>query len=502
MPDQNPATEGRLLAPESGVTVRMYDMGPGDCFLLAFRGDDGKARYVLIDCGCIGGYKGCSERSRRVAGDIARATGNHLDVVAVTHEHSDHVNGFGFGRAAFDTISVGELWLSWAENKKDRLAKRLKKTHGKAAMALAAAIEQIRPDRAALAAALEGVLGFDAPGGLGFGVSNADQLTYLHDKSAKKLKKSQDYCHPGQIRTVPGVEGVQAYVLGPPRRIAAITKKSEEGTVHGLAAMDEEDAFLAAVLAADKEGVATAEDRESFLRSMPFDESLGIPKDEAGSHPQHGRFFSQHYGFDSAKTASMAWRQIDTDWLGAVLRIALRQNYMVNNTSLVLAFELTDTSPRKVLLFVGDAEVGNWRSWHKLKWPGAGPSGGTVDAASLLERTVLYKVGHHGSRNATQIGLGLDMMDSSDLVAMIPVDGTWAKEVADWKHPARNLVKELKDRASGRVLRADEIPLGDDPPDRPPECEDEDDWADLLEHLDWHRNDSDDPLWIQYTVTG
>jgi len=36
-----------------------------------------------------------------------------------------------------------------------------------------------------------------------------------------------------------------------------------------------------------------------------------------------------------------------------------------NNTSLVLAIELEDGD---VMLFAGDAQVGNWLSWQDLTW--------------------------------------------------------------------------------------------------------------------------------------
>ena len=79
--------------------------------------------------------------------------------------------------------------------------------------------------------------------------------------------------------------------------------------------------------------------------------------------------------------------------------LALAMNNATNNASLVLAFELSKGG--KVLLFVGDAQAGNWRSWSD----GAFDDGGTkVTAEDLLGRTVLYKVGHHGSHNATLKG--------------------------------------------------------------------------------------------------
>ena len=40
-----------MQAPASGVKVRMYRQGHGDCFLLAFPRPNGQPAYVLIDCG-------------------------------------------------------------------------------------------------------------------------------------------------------------------------------------------------------------------------------------------------------------------------------------------------------------------------------------------------------------------------------------------------------------------------------------------------------------------
>jgi hypothetical protein len=49
--------------------------------------------------------------------------------------------------------------------------------------------------------------------------------------------------------------------------------------------------------------------------------------------------------------------------LGLAGRLALQLDSDTNNTSLVLAFELGKSG--RVLLFPGDAQVGNWLSWHK-----------------------------------------------------------------------------------------------------------------------------------------
>ena len=61
-----------MKPPESGISVRMYDPGFGDCLLLAFRAEDGKARYMLIDCGVHHRYPDRDERMKLIAEDIVK----------------------------------------------------------------------------------------------------------------------------------------------------------------------------------------------------------------------------------------------------------------------------------------------------------------------------------------------------------------------------------------------------------------------------------------------
>ena len=77
----------------------------------------------------------------------------------------------------------------------------------------------------------------------------------------------------------------------------------------------------------------------------------------------------------------------------------------------------------------------------------------TVD--DLLSRTVLYKVGHHASHNATLCEGGLEKMTHPDLIAVIPVNEDFAVNSKHWKMPAQALYARLQERAHGRVLRAD-----------------------------------------------
>jgi hypothetical protein len=141
-----------------------------------------------------------------------------------------------------------------------------------------------------------------------------------------------------------------------------------------------------------------------------------------------------------------AYRRIDGEWLGEFEYLSLYLNTYTNNSSLVLAFEFTDS--KKVLLFAADAQTGNWKSWETVKWEN--PS---VSTSKLLSNTVLYKVGHHCSHNATYVK-SFEEMTHPELVAMIPVDEANAK-AQEWNMPAERLFRKIVDKTNGRVLRMD-----------------------------------------------
>jgi hypothetical protein len=137
---------------------------------------------------------------------------------------------------------------------------------------------------------------------------------------------------------------------------------------------------------------------------------------------------------------------------------ALKMDSYTNNTSLVLAIELVESE--KVLLFVGDAQSGNWQSWHDYKWEVKNKDGAKqkINAENLLKRTVLYKVGHHGSHNATLKAHGLEMMTNIDeLVAMIPTNSELAlsKKPHKWEMPFDVLLQDLQKKTNGRVIASD-----------------------------------------------
>lgn len=478
-------SERTMAPPESGVTVRMYRLhGLGDCFLLAFRAKDGSGRYMLIDCGILTGTKGGSTRLKAIAEDIAAATDHHLHILVATHEHWDHVSGFQYAKDIFDTIQVDKVWLAWTEDPQNPLAKRLRAKHNNALRALNAAATQLKAAGDPNAASIEKVLSFHGGFNPVLGTAGtARLLDYVRNKST-----DVHYCRPGMPRLfVPEVEGVHIYVLGPPEDETLLGRSDPsrtEGEVYQMTwALNARTAFGLAALAGENTSALSTDEQLLLARSRPFDTRQSISMADAAEH----EFFHKHYGF-SSESGAPTWRWINTDWLVASEGLALDLDSDTNNSSLTLAIELT--ASQKVLLFAADAQVGNWLSWHEVSWPSTTADKDVeVTGRDLIKRTVLYKVGHHGSHNATLREKGVELMQSPDLVAMIPVDEEQAQD-KKWAMPFNPLLQRLTEKTQGRILRSDR-----DLPEKPedvPQAK----WAEFLSNIR-----EDDDLWIEYTVS-
>ena len=192
---------------------------------------------------------------------------------------------------------------------------------------------------------------------------NKQAMEFIKQKASRS--RGVRYLSPGgEPHDVPGTDGVRAFVLGPPRRESLLTDEDptgEEGfpgrgASHGLS-------FAAAVSPED-------------VSSSPFSLRYQIPPNQA-LRKRGGRYplFPKHYGKgedgvdyeDNAQVPdNAAWRRIDDEWLYSAESLALKLNRGINNTSLVLAFELPKSG--KILLFAGDAQRGSWVSWSKCQW--------------------------------------------------------------------------------------------------------------------------------------
>lgn len=476
-----------LLPPAGGAVVRMYRIGHGDCFLLSFAGEDpNKPVYVLIDCGYKPGSPGKLKRPtevKEIGFDIIAATGGFVDIAIITHEHQDHVNGFT--KSNFPGLKVGEVWFGWTEDPEDELAKTLRVKFRDRMLKLIDKSIELRGlglDAAAdrVSEMLEFELGEDPSlyRGAMLAATGKDPAQSANKRAMRYL---QDCCEQqpvylsphGKPRPVKGAQSARAFVLGPPRDIESI----DELNPYAEESFGEDD--HAQAISAGK-GIGRSQNK------LLFPQKHMIPLQGAFSHPEFGDFFRTYYGADTPDTEQPAdgddaptnasWRRIGRLAGNDATSLSLAMNNATNNSSLVIAFELSKGG--KVLLFAADAQAGNWRTWSRDSFK---DDGKTVTVKELLQRVVLYKVGHHGSHNATLNGemnsrhANLSWMAKeaygNEFVAMITAVEAWAHQrpKPDWNHPFPAIKHALEERAAGRVIQTDadldERPSGSKPAD-------------------------------------
>ncbi len=462
---KKPAGRGRTKAPKTAaakskatkadggkaqaesIRIRMYRQGLGDCLLLGIPGED-RTFWMLVDCGLILGTTDAARKIEEIVADVAKVTGGHLDVLAVTHQHWDHISGFALAREAFEALRIDAVWMAWTEDPKDELATRLRRERDEKLQKLAAFVGGLGARGGSTADRISAVLNFFNLGFGAAGPSTADALAAVRGFAGGK---EPIYWRPGDAPLVPPqAPAVRIYALGPPQSEKALKKTFAKSEVYHVDTID--TPLFGAVLGA----FDTASVADAFC---PFDRGVGtmlaplLEPAAAGADPDVLReFLDRHYlDADRSLGKEAGWRRIDDAWLGAAAEFALALDSATNNTSLVLAIEIVDTGA--VILLAADAQVGNWLSWHEQTWEVGGRK---VTAADLLGRTVFYKVGHHGSHNATLQKKGLEMMLSPDLVAFIPVDRAMARQKGWNEMPLPGLVNALQAKTKNRLLQADQ----------------------------------------------
>ncbi len=497
--------KGEIMTPYS-VKIRMYRQGLGDCFLLTFPRADGSNCYVMIDCGVVMGVD--SSGVTAAANDILTLTNKHLDLVVGTHIHWDHISGFCQAQSVFNQFTIDNIWLPWTENKANPSALQLTASRNAQVTALRSAVAQMgAAGMTDTQSDIQTVLDFMGPvsggeGGLaaaaGVTCGTDDAMNYLRTRAGSNVQ----YLTPNKdpIRTLDGVPNVRIFAFGPPTDETFLAKFEPSATNPETYTPPSGQASSAALAAADSFLAAVSEpdgSRYDQLRELtyPFDAFYRIPLEAA----QQEDFFRQHYGFDgpaaTKEGTAEAWRRIDSDWLNTTSELALNLDNVVNNTSLVLAFELGDPGSGPVLLFVGDAQVGNWLSWTGtgLQWtvtpPGQPPM--TVTPENMLHRTIFYKVGHHGSHNATLAAKGLELMTDDRLVAFIPVNHDEAVKKRWPGMPFPPMLTALTAHTKGRIVRIDDNPY---PRQKPDTGISDADWNAFLGNL------NEQPNYYEFTV--
>ena len=394
----------------TGLRVRMYRVGFGDFFLLTVPTGKGQ-RHILIDCGVhakdLGSIK---DAVAQMAADCE----HQLALVIMTHRHADHISGFGTCADTFSQIAVERVWMPWFENRDDQKAVAIQ-THLTALASNLSLRLAARGDAESPFAAMVGnIIGDMAVGGS----SNQKALDVLH--GGFKNKVEPDYYKAGDPAKLPQDlvdAGFSAQILGPPGDTSLITQMTNVN-----------DQYLTEDAQTDEKPMKT-----------PFSKAFQI-----GSYLEGALRF---YGADKVKELING---IQPDVLAAQAKAA---DNTLNNQSLVILFSFAG----KNLLFVGDAQWGNWENFlYGGAYGTPGHTEMTKTARDILNKIDFYKVGHHGSRNATPKDVVAAMKASC--VCMCSTQIHAYNEV-----PRQPLMDALKKQMQGQLARSDQIAISGAP---------------------------------------
>jgi beta-lactamase superfamily II metal-dependent hydrolase len=392
------------------IRIRMYAVGFGDCFLIGFPAPD-RERLVLIDCGVHNASQRGADLRTQVIPDILKeasaATGSpHLDVVVATHHHLDHVAGFKF--EGWDEVDVGEVWLPWTENPNDPDAQRIRATQSRQASFLLALDPTKDKEWETIRAISENNVGY----------TNGPAMTTLHDGFAGQPTRSFLPEAPGQPRErrfrPVGLPGVEVVVLGPSRDEAAIRDMNPP-------------------------------DNESYLRLAGGRKQTGGKRQVAqGGEPlpfapmSEAAFVATNEEYRKLIPKRADLGRIVNAGHSDALALAVALEQATNGTSLMLLFRVGDTT----MLFPGDAQWGTWdRVLHD-------PEG-----QDLLRSVNFYKVGHHGSHNATPVSFVETYLNGAD-ASMVSVGPTSIPSWGDIPRPP--LLDKLRSK-SAILLDSDDL---------------------------------------------
>jgi beta-lactamase superfamily II metal-dependent hydrolase len=384
------------------VKISMYNVGFGDCFLLRFPGPD-RERTILIDCGSIKqGTAGDTDVIvKQIIEDITTDGVARIDVVAMTHRHKDHVSGFA--NDAWRDVEVGEVWLPWTENPADERAR------------------QILHEMASFVSTLREVAAMGNQ--LGFIPAERELLDHIIDNT---LTLSNDKALATLHRGFKAPAGPIPRKFLSRSQIELASDALQGMTVHVLAPSKDEEVIR------DMNPPSS----ESFLRAVAG-LSAGDTNDSLPFRP------SETADVEPSKDLKAFLQEIANQ---SALLGAVSLESAVNNTSLMLVFEVGDA----VLLFPGDSQWGSWRI--NLEDP---------LRTALLERTTFYKIGHHGSHNATPVTFIEKIINTSGG----PASEVWAA-VSVTKHGSFTQIPkpELLTELTGRIGEANRVVRSDQPP--------------------------------------
>jgi hypothetical protein len=348
------------------IRIRSYNVGFGDCFLLTFTyAGAAKPRNVLIDFGstmqsATGPAGGMLEIAERIQEDC----GGKLQMLVATHRHSDHISGFagkpGAVIASLEPDLVLQPWTEDPDLEPDATAPASSDgvgTHGAHLVA-----SRLSAMQALAEAAKAEVPKLRASGAITKTV--AEQIHFLGETNLKNAESVRNLATMGKLNVYANfgtklalsklLPGVGVDVLGPP------TLEQSSAISH-----------------------QTAVDQDEFWHLVARD--LGVEPD-GGAEIFAGAATVRRL----SQEARWVMPRVDELRGEEMLAIVRSLDGVLNNTSVILLFEIGGSR----LVFPGDAQLENWNyALHECD-----------DADAIRKRLAdarFYKVGHHGSLNAT-----------------------------------------------------------------------------------------------------
>jgi hypothetical protein len=443
--------------------VRMYRVGFGDFFLLSFLEDSGQSINVVVDCGV---FKGTSQTGdigsiEAAVADMARITAGKVALIIMTHRHADHIAGFARCSTVFKSLGVENVWMPVWESEYSPTATKFQAELTRTAFGLQAhfAAFGAKASEAEDTARkyMENAIGEVDAAGRGMNSVALDLLKHGFAGVTPSYYQAGD---KAQIPRALVDAGLTAQILGPPPIADLDLMKLmdlKKGVGQYLTDHVEDDVetcepfgiewqvkpFIGPVL-----GGTRSYSPEAF-REWVTRAAHPIRKAREGVTIRQAR-----------RARSDMEKELQQSQSTAALTAAKQLNSFLNNQSLVVFF----TFKTKKLLFVGDAQAGNWEHWlYKTDKPDKAASGSISDAAQqILTSLDFYKVGHHGSGNATPKA-AVDMMGIHDhrFVSMCSTQaGVYGTEDPDDPNkgtevPRGPLVEKLRSESS--FVRSDQV---------------------------------------------
>ncbi len=355
-----------MANPPVEATIFAYHVGFGDCFLLRFTYADHSRRHILIDFGTTSLPDDAgSDWMLRIAKDIrdkCTDQGGTLNAVVATHRHADHISGFATassGKGSGDIIAalkpdvVVQPWteapdapVDWVGPVvKDKQAFAARKSSLEAMHETASlALKYIYQTRKSLPSALVQEIAF-------VGEDNLSNLSAV--KNLQAMGPNVYVYHGSDSGLAGHLPGIDVTVLGPPTLTQTDAIRKQKSS-----------------------------DKDEFWMLAPKRMSdAGALGDPAPLFPDAKRIPGNRLYTEQRWVA----RRVDFAASELMLGLVRALDDQMNNTSVILLFR----AGTKSLLFPGDAQLENWQFALQS------------DLAPLLDSVDLYKVGHHGSRNAT-----------------------------------------------------------------------------------------------------